>query len=319
MNSFIDDKSNDDKSKNPIQATQSSKTVLQPKSKPRWGLFGFLILLGIQGFLIYQVLGNKSQISESQNQIKFLTEEMTANFRTQGKKLNSVNTALAAEKKRIGETQQELNATKSAVLAADEQIRTEQRQSRMQQLQSAKILDDRISRKADNQELSALKSSAKTQFVSVTSNVSANKTEIENTKKTLEGARRDIVDVRSTLTQQIARNKEELKKLRLKGERNFYEFDIKKKQKFVLVGDIRIKVNKTNFRRQRYSVKIVVDDNTLERKKINVNQPVQFLVGPTKLRYELVVNEVRKKNRIIGYLSVPKDKALSSERRISKN
>lgn len=314
MNSFIDDKST-----NPIQATQSSNTVPQPKSKPRWGLFGFLILLGIQGFLIYQVLGNKNQITESQSQLNFLTEEMTANFSIQEKKLNSVNTAISIEKKRIGKTQKELENAKSAVDVANEQIRTEQKQSRMQQLQSVKILGDRISRKADDQELSALKSSAKTQFGSVTANVKANKTELENTKTTLEGARRDISDVRSTLTQQIARNKEELKKLRLKGERNFYEFDIKKKQKFVLVGDIRIRVNKTNFRRQRYSVKIVVDDNTLERKRINVNQPVQFLVGPTKLRYELVVNEVRKKNRIIGYLSVPKDKALSSERRISKN
>jgi len=39
---------------------------------------------------------------------------------------------------------------------------------------------------------------------------------------------------------------------------------------------------------------------------------VQFLVGRDQLRYELVVNSVDK-DRIRGYLSVPKDKVLASE------
>ena len=89
----------------------------------------------------------------------------------------------------------------------------------------------------------------------------------------------------------------------------------RRRRGFALVGDIRIGVTKTNRRRQRYNVRIVVDDNTLEKKRRTINEPVQFLVGPTKLRYELVVNEVRR-NRIIGYLSVPKDKGLSAERKL---
>jgi hypothetical protein len=36
-------------------------------------------------------------------------------------------------------------------------------------------------------------------------------------------------------------------------------------------------------------------------------------VGRTKLRYEIVINDVQK-DRIIGYLSTPKDKGLSAER-----
>ena len=310
MNNFIDDKSN-----NPSQANQSSRTVLQQKPKPRWGLFGFLIILAIQAFLIYQVLGNKSQISESQTQLKFLTEEITANLSTQEKRLKSVNTALLHEKRRIGETQKELQQTKSATEEANRQIRTQQRQSKKQQQESVKKLDAMISRKADDQELSALKSSSKTQFGTVNSNVESNRTELEKTKRTLEGANRDIMDVRSTLTQQIARNKEELKMLRLKGERNFFEFDITKRQKFVSVGDIKFRLTRTKWKKGRYSVRMVVDDRTIERRSKFVNEPVQFLVGPTKLRYELVVNEVPEKDRIIGYLSVPKDKVLASERR----
>ena len=309
MNNFIDDKS-----KNPIQANPPSRTALQQKPQPRWGLFGFLIILVIQGFLIYQVLGNKTQISESQNQLKFLTEELTANLSSQEKRIKSVNTALLKEKQRIGETQKELQQTKSDNQETTRRIQTQQRRSSRQQQESVKKLDAKISQKADDQELSALKSSAKTQFGTVNKNVESNRAELEKTKKTLEGANRDIMDVRSTLTQQIARNKEELNMLRLKGERDFFEFDITKKQKFVSVGGIKFRLTRTKWKKGRYSIRMVVDDRNIERKSKFVNEPVQFLVGPTKLRYELVVNEVPEKDRIIGYLSVPKNKVLASER-----
>jgi hypothetical protein len=58
---------------------------------------------------------------------------------------------------------------------------------------------------------------------------------------------------------------------------------------------------------------IQVDDSKLEKKDRNANEPVQFLVGRDKLRYELVVNFVDR-DRIRGYLSTPKDRALAAER-----
>jgi len=60
-------------------------------------------------------------------------------------------------------------------------------------------------------------------------------------------------------------------------------------------------------------VLIQVDDSRLEKKDRTANEPVQFLVGRDKLRYEVVVNFVDK-DKISGYLSTPKDKVLSAER-----
>ena len=305
MNSFIHG--------TPLDKPQSTKSTVKPRSRPRWGLFGFLIILGLQAFLIYQVLGNKDQISDSQKHVKLLNERMIASVNNHEKNLSSLNADFSVVQKRLGVTQNELNRARTIA----QQIREEQQRSVEQ-------LNAEISLKADSQQLSALQNQADSKFgavnadvTAVKTDVTAVKTDVEATKKALEGTRRDIVDVRATLTQQIARNKGELDQLRLKGERNFYEFDIRKKgwrdKGFTLVGDIRIGVRKTNRKRQRYTVRIVVDDSTLEKKNRNINEPVQFLVGPTKLRYELVVNEVRK-NRIIGYLSVPKDKGLSAER-----
>ena len=306
MNSFTDGKPLDQpKPKQPITSGMAGR------STPRWGLFGFIVLLGLQIFLIYQVLGNKDQILESQDQVAALEEEMMEAVdeqEKQGQKLEQSLGALTADftvvQNRLGVTQKELNRARAAA-----------RRLREEQERSVQQLNTEIARKADSRQLSELKSASDSRFGAVNADVTQVKTDVEATRKALEGARRDIVDVRTTLTQQIARNKDELTQLRLKGERNFYEFDIQKKKGFALVGDIRIGVTKTNRRRQRYNVRIVVDDSTLEKKRRTINEPVQFLVGPTKLRYELVVNEVRR-NRIIGYLSVPKDKGLSAERKL---
>lgn len=306
MNSFTDGKPLDQP-----KPKQPATTGMAGRSTPRWGLFGFIVLLGLQVFLIYQVLGNKDQILESQDQVAALEEEMMEAVDEQEKqdqKLEQSLGALTADftvvQKRLGVTQKELNRARAAA-----------RRLKEEQERSVQQLNVEIARKADSRQLSELKSASDSRFGAVNADVTQVKTDVEATRKALEGARRDIVDVRATLTQQIARNKDELKQLRLKGERNFYEFDIQKKKGFALVGDIRIGVTKTNRRRQRYDVRIVVDDSTLEKKRRTINEPVQFLVGPTKLRYELVVNEV-KRNRIIGYLSVPKDKGLSAERKL---
>lgn len=303
MNSFTDGK--------PLDRPKPKQPATPGQAIPRWGLFGFIILLGLQIFLIYQVLDNKDQILESQDQVAALDEEMMEAVderEKQDQKFEQSLGALTADftvvQDRLGVTQKELNRARAAA-----------RRLREEQERSVQQLNVEIARKADSRQLSELKSASDSRFGAVNEDVSKVKTDVEATRKALEGARREIVDVRATLTQQIARNKDELKQLRLKGERNFYEFDIQKKKGFALVGDIRIGVTKTNRRRQRYNVRIVVDDNTLEKKRRTINEPVQFLVGPTKLRYELVVNEVRR-NRIIGYLSVPKDKGLSAERKL---
>jgi hypothetical protein len=79
------------------------------------------------------------------------------------------------------------------------------------------------------------------------------------------------------------------------------------------VADIQLQLRKTDVKKAKYDMLIQVDDSRLEKKDRLANEPVQFLVGRDKLRYEIVVNYVDK-DRIRGYLSTPKDKALAAER-----
>jgi hypothetical protein len=79
------------------------------------------------------------------------------------------------------------------------------------------------------------------------------------------------------------------------------------------VADIQLQLRKTDPKRSKYDVLIQVDDSKLEKRDRTANEPVQFLVGRDKLRYEIVVNFIDK-DRIRGYLSAPKDKVLAAER-----
>jgi len=146
----------------------------------------------------------------------------------------------------------------------------------------------------------------------VSSDVTVVKTDLASARRDFA---RDLSDVRTTLSDGIARNSTELALLRKKGERDYVDLDIQRNPKtpFQRIGDIQISVTKTDPKRQKYSVVILADDNHLEKRDRTVNEPVQFLVGHDQLRYEMVINTVNK-DRIQGYLSTPKDKVLSAER-----
>ena len=301
MNSFTDGKPLD-------QGTGGGAPVIitRPKTTPRYGLFAILAGLALLIFIIYQLQMTKSQLKEFQTsqtaRSAALEEKLVGRLNENEKSLDSLHSDFKVLQDKLGVTQRELDTARAIAQKA-----------RAENEQTVQQLNQQLSKKADAQQLSAFKEEASSKLGAVNKDVTAVKSDVEATRKELEGTRRDLTDVKDTLSQQIARNRDELQQLRLKGERNYYEFAIDQKKKVVLVGDIRVMLLDANTKKKTYGVRIVVDDNQLEKKNRSVNESIQFLVGKTRLRYELVVNEV-KKDSISGYLSVPKDKALGAER-----
>ena len=161
-------------------------------------------------------------------------------------------------------------------------------------------------------ELSAIKESATqtTQAIAgVNTEVGNVKTEVASAKSDLE---RTIADLKRTngdmgvMSGLIATNSKELSALRELGDRNYYDFNLTKTKTPQKVGDVLLWVKKTDMKRNRFTIEVVADDKRTEKKDRSVNEPVQFYV-PSKARqpYEVVVNDV-KKDRISGYLAVPK-------------
>jgi hypothetical protein len=106
----------------------------------------------------------------------------------------------------------------------------------------------------------------------------------------------------------IAHNHDDLEELKRRGDRNYYEFTVQKAKTPQRVGPVQMSVNKTDPKKSRYTMTVLVDDKAIEKKDKTAGEPVQFYVkGSARTTpYELVVFDVGK-NQITGYLSTPKD------------
>jgi hypothetical protein len=288
--------------------------VPPPTAQPGSSLMKIVLAVCIAAIAVVGFAGYSSK-SALEQKIAALDHD----HQTAVDKIQKDNTAMASDidvlRKKLGVTVQELDTSRKYA----ERLRQDQEQAREQ-------LSKELAKKASSSDVAAVAQEASTKLAaaqqdanskigSVSGEVKTVATDLQATRQDLAASRRDIVDVKTTLSEQIARNSGELAELRKKGERDFFEFDIKKDKKNPVqhVADIQLELKDTDTKRQKYSMVIQVDDNRLDKKDRTANEPVQFLVGRDKLRYEVVVNQVDK-DRIRGYLSAPKDKVLAAER-----
>lgn len=142
----------------------------------------------------------------------------------------------------------------------------------------------------------------------VTDQVGTLKTEQASTRSELEKTIADLKRTNGDLGLQsglIATNGRELAALKALGERNYTEFKLAKEKTATKVGDIQIKLKNADPKRNRYTIDLIADDKTVEKKDRTVNEPLQFYLSRAAQPYELVVNEIRK-DLIVGYISAPK-------------
>lgn len=103
----------------------------------------------------------------------------------------------------------------------------------------------------------------------------------------------------------IARNQSELDELKRKGERNYYDFTLHKGKK-TPVSTVSLQLKKVDPKRSKFTLNVIADDRTIEKKDRTVNEPLQFYTGRDHMLYEIVVFTAQK-NVITGYLSTPKN------------
>ncbi len=151
---------------------------------------------------------------------------------------------------------------------------------------------------------------ANAKIADVSTDVGAVKSQAAMTQSQLEKTIADLKSVTGDLGVQsglIATNGTELQALKLRGERNYIDIKLGKAKQPQRFGDITLKLESADPKHNKYSVTLMADDKTSEKKDKSVNEPVQFYTskgGHTP--YELVINQVTKTG-IVGYLSTPKD------------
>jgi hypothetical protein len=223
------------------------------------------------------------------------------------KKMTDLASDVELINKRVGVTSTELTRARETAQTL-----------RRQQEEAAKELASQLATKANSTDVDGWRQESTTKLTALKQDSDAVSGEVTGIKKDLVATReefgRQLVDVKTVLSEGIAKNSGELAELRKKGERDYFEFDIRRnsKQPLQRVADVQLGLLKTDPKSLKYSIAIQVDDNRLEKKDRTANEPVQFLVGRDELRYEVVVNSVEK-DRVRGYVSAPKDKVLSAE------
>ena len=74
-----------------------------------------------------------------------------------------------------------------------------------------------------------------------------------------------------------------------------------------------LQLKKSDQKKGRFTLNVLADDKTIEKKDRTLNEPLQFYTGRDKMLYELVVFEVGK-DKVSGYLSTPKNARVAMSR-----
>ncbi len=155
----------------------------------------------------------------------------------------------------------------------------------------------------------------KEQISAVTGEVQGVKTEVGTVKTDIATARTDLDATRTRLDSTIgdlglqsgliARTREELDELRRRGEKNYHEFTLLKGQSPTQLATVSLQLKKSDAKRSKFTLNVLADDRTIEKKDKTVLEPVQFYTGRDRHLYEVVVFSVDK-NKVSGYLATPK-------------
>lgn len=129
------------------------------------------------------------------------------------------------------------------------------------------------------------------------------KNDLDVTKGKLERATGDM----GIMSGLIAHNHDDLEELKRRGDRNYFEFTLQKSKTPQRVGPVQMSLNKTDQKKSKYTMTVLADDKSIEKKDKTAGEPVQFYIkGSARMSpYEIVVFDVGK-SQITGYLSTPK-------------
>ena len=253
------------------------------EAAPRSGAPGWLTFLAVVALLGagiafgygYTQRAKVDDLNAHQAELNSTISQMQSRIDSATAKLNDVSAAQAAAAEAAAKAQQVkapagTGSTKalSALRAANEK--------RMKELQSQ--LDDQGKSLKDTQD------------------------SVAQTRSDLQG---NLNSTKDELNGSIARTHEEVVALQRRGERSYTEFDISKSKQFQRVGPVQLALRNADTKNKRFNVEMMVDDNKLQKKNVNLYEPIWIHTEGLPQPVQVVVNKITK-NHVHGYVSAPK-------------
>ncbi len=250
---------------------------------PRWvglavAVLGGISLLGLG--VSWSALNQAKSIEQSTQAVRQANEALTQRVA----KADEINQQLQSDVRVVTD---KLKVTQSVLIAARKQ--------------------NKNATTAVDQKVTNLATSVKAELATKANTDDVNKLngDVTGVRTDLDAAKSSIQMARSEMGTLIARNHDEIDQLRRMGQRDYFEFTVQRKSGATKVGTIQIQLKDTNTKKNRYTINVLADDNSFEKKDRSVNEPIFFYTGGTRLAIELVVNKVTK-STATGYMSVPK-------------
>ncbi len=161
-----------------------------------------------------------------------------------------------------------------------------------QQTLHANVLEEEIAHKVDVQDVAGMMES-----------VSGTQSQLGTTQRRLDVVTQDLGTARSELGELEASMHEQLQALQEINNREYQEFTLRKNHP-IRVGQIGLRLRKTNARNQVFSLDLVANDQEIRSRDRSVFEPVFFYSDGVRDLYEVVVTAVGS-GSVAGYLRIP--------------
>ena len=256
---------------------------------PRWIMVVFVVAFLLIGYFAYAGNAAKAKLENDLAQANSKEAILSVQIDQTNSRVADLKGQLEVTTQKLGFTQAELAQAR----ALAQNIRESQKES-----------DEKLTT-----QIGQVKQDTEAKIGQVSTDLSGAKTDISATKQDLEATKEKLTSTVGDLGVQsglIARNQEELDQLKRSGERNIFELHLAKSKTPTHVGPIQVTLTKTDPKKFKYTLMVVADDKTIEKKDKTADEPVQFYIKGATKPYEIVVFDVTK-DKVNGYLSTPKD------------
>jgi hypothetical protein len=245
------------------------------------------VLAGVNLYLVLTLRSAQQQaVAAADDQQNLLARRLDANDRLYAQ----LKAQFQVTSERLGMTQQELSRARTLATKIQEQQAT-----------AVTALNQAIAQKASADDMNKLQADANAKIGGLSNDLNSN---VDTLNKKIGATNDALSGAKGELTGSIARTHDELVALAHKTDRDYFEFSANRNspQK---VGNVTLRLEKTNLKKNNYTVDLLFDDKRTVRKDQAVASPVFFYMQGASSTLELVVTKIDK-NSMSGYVSAPK-------------
>ena len=267
-----------------METPEDRLNVNRESSGLRWGLgFSVLVLFVVAGISLAYVSRERRQLNDlnaTNQSLSSSVAQLKSEMQVMADKLSQPPPAAPARIVAEGSTSPSSRPRTVARAAVDPRFRQMQARLAEQEKQLSSTREDLNKTRDDLQG------------------------KLDSTRDELSGS---LASTKDELNGSIGRTHDEVVALQKRGERNYYEFQLTKTKEFKRIGPVSLSLRKVNTKRKSYDLALFVDDNQLQKKSINLFEPIWINMDDRPQPVQLVVNQISK-DHIQGYISEPKYK-----------